>query len=50
MADITPVLCLYIHSIWETIDRSYRKKLVLMIRIVISFLIHMIGAFGFDSS
>jgi hypothetical protein len=50
IADITPVLCLYIYPIWEIIDRSYKKKLVLMTLVVISFLIHTIGAFRFDSS
>lgn len=50
VADITPILCLYIYVIFKIIDQSYIHKLIFIIMIMMSFLIHTIGAFGFDSS
>jgi hypothetical protein len=50
IADITPFFCLYIYQVYDSPKYTNLKQVLIIICSIISFLMHTVGAFGFDYS
>lgn len=50
VADITPVLSLYLYPVWDTAEGRKARKSLFVVLAVTSLLMHAIGAYSFDTS